>query len=191
MLIPTGIRLDSNTEIYPNSTIFTASIQREKSSVAQVDQKLHNFPRPLPSLPDVPDRPKGSRIAQVASLSLNDDNHPRVAKDLGPGPYRNSHGATCVALVQAKGLSLQSVGFAKNIPQLAISAGYLVDRQPAKGSVFITSESSDLGPDTGHAGIVLGDQDPNYIYVEEQNYKGGHLTEGWLPRSRIVAIIHL
>lgn len=145
-----------------------------------------------PGLPIVAEKPATApRMAQVRLASVNDVDHPRVAKDLGRGPYRNKFGATCVALVQAKGLAVGSVGFAKNIPAIARAAGYRVDQKPAKGAVFITAESSAGGTDTGHSGIVLDNSNPDYLYVQEQNYEGGHLTEGWLPRARVLAIIHI
>lgn len=95
-----------------------------------------------------------------------------------------------MALVQAKGFSLQ-VGFAKNIPAIARSANYTVDLSPEKNAIFVTGESSAGGENTGHAGIIIDASDPDYVYVLEQNYRKGRLTEGWLPRSSIVAIVHI
>lgn len=146
-----------------------------------------------PHLPTVADSPATShRIAQVSAKPLNDVDHPRVAKDLGRGPYRNKFGATCVALVQAKGLIFPDpVGFAKNIPSAAKAAGYVVDGRIDEGAAFITAESSAGGTDTGHTGIILDASDPDWVYVQEQNYKGDHLTEGWVPRASIIAVVHL
>ena len=74
-------------------------------------------------------------------------------------------------------------------PTNAKLAGYMVDTIPTIGSILVTRESS-AGTNTGHVTGQVQKIENGYAYVDEQNYVSKTITEGWVPISRVVAVIH-
>ena len=127
----------------------------------------------LSKLPEVIDRPLEAKIAPYARVVVN------THKSVGSGQ--------CVSLAQAQGFRIS--GVARMWPTNAKLAGYKVDTIPTIGSILVTGESS-AGTNTGHVTGQVQKIENGYAYVDEQNYVSKTITEGWVPISRVVAVIH-
>lgn len=119
-------------------------------------------------------------LRPVARLVRSRQTRPRVAKIVGRG-YQ------CVRLAQLAGFPIHA-GYARNWPSAARKLGYKVDKNPTPGSVFVTRESR-YRTSSGHVGLILK-VEGSWLYVRESNYARLTITEGWMPTSKLVAVIH-
>lgn len=184
--MPTGIVLDTSPQTYRNSQEFRAPIVRDISNAAPQPIPLaQNRPPTLSHLPDVPDKP---RAALQRVLAVQAAEYPRIAQVIGQGTARNEYGASCVAYARSLGFNVS--GNANTWPTGAKAVGYRVDTKIEIGAILVTSESS-AGTSTGHVTGKVERIENGYAFVKEQNVKRGMLTAGWVPVSRVVAVIHL